>query len=101
MQSQRRASQRGQIILMSTLSLTVVFGMVGIAVEVGWAMYIRTLAQSAADAAALGAASQALSTIGQTAQAVCGVSVRCQAGAGTELPASFTQAYRLTVSQAQ
>jgi len=76
--SRRFTSRKGQVLLMSTLSLTLLFGVVGLAVEVGWAMYIRTLAQSAADAAALGAASQALSTIGQTAGATCGVTVRCQ-----------------------
>ena len=69
----------GQTLLMSTLALTVLFGIVGVALELGWGMYIRTLAQSAADAAALGSASQALSTIGQNASAsVCGVSVTCQ-----------------------
>ncbi len=75
---QKIRRQKGQVLLMSTLSLTLLFGMVGLAVEVGWAMYVRALAQSAADAAALGAASQALTTLGQTAEAVCGVSVRCQ-----------------------
>lgn len=73
-----RRTQGGQTLLMSTLSLTLLFGIVGVALEVGWAMYIRTLAQSAADSAALGAASQALSTIGQSAASVCGVSVTCQ-----------------------
>jgi Flp pilus assembly protein TadG len=71
---------------MSTLSLTLIFAIVGLAVEVGWAMYIRTLAQSASDAAALGAASQALSTLGQTAKPVCSVSVYCQSM--TNCPAS-------------
>ncbi len=81
-----RSGQRGQVLMMSTLSLTMLFGMVGVAVEVGWAMYIRSLAQAAADSAALGAASQALSTLGQTAQALCGISVRCQTM--TNCPAS-------------
>ena len=63
---------------MSTLLLTVLFGMVGLAVELGWAMYVRTMAQSATDAAALGSAAQALNTLGQGASAVCGVSVSCQ-----------------------
>ena len=67
-----RRRQQGQVLLMNTLALTLLFGVVGLAVEVGWAMYLRSVGQSATDAAALGAASQALSTIGQTAQAEIG-----------------------------
>jgi len=45
---------------MMTLSIAVIFGMLGLAVDLGWAYYRQQTAQSAADAAALAAARAAL-----------------------------------------
>ena len=48
--------ESGQALLMVTLSLTVIFGMLGLAVDLGWAYYRQQAAQAAADAAAQAAA---------------------------------------------
>ena len=71
-------SRKGQALVMASLSLTMVLGMVGLVVDLGFGRYTRRVAQSAADAAALAAASQALSSAGQTGTPVCGGNVHCQ-----------------------
>src|SRR5262249_43821122 len=50
-------SQRtsGQSLLLATVSLSVIFGMIGLTVDLGWAYYRREAAQAAADAAVLAA----------------------------------------------
>ncbi len=61
------------------LSLTMVFGVLGLAVDVGWGYFKRQAAQTAADAAALSAASYA-SNNGLTCGAggvVCGAATPC------------------------
>ncbi len=74
----QRRSSRGQALLLTVLSLSVVFGMLGLAVDVGWGYYTQRLAQSAADAAALAAVSKALQDIGQTSTPLCAHNVTCQ-----------------------
>ncbi len=54
--------RRGQAGLFIVLNLTLVFGTLGLAVDVGWGYYTRQSAQSAADAAAMAAISYASST---------------------------------------
>lgn len=83
---QHRAKKKGQALVMATLSLTMALGMIGLVVDLGFGRYTRRVAQSAADAAALAAASQALTSAGQTASLQCGANVRCQSA--TSCPSS-------------
>lgn len=52
--------QRGQALLMVTLALFAMFGLIGLAVDLGWAFFTKKAARAAADAAALAAAEQAI-----------------------------------------
>src|SRR5579872_7088545 len=45
----------GQVVILATLSLFLMFGVLGLAVDLGYAMYKKEQAQAAADAAAMGA----------------------------------------------
>jgi len=54
--------RRGQAGLFIVLNLTIIFGTLGFAVDLGWAYYTRQSAQAAADAAAMAAASWASSS---------------------------------------
>lgn len=67
-----RRRQRGQALVMVTLSLLVMLGMAGLVVDLGWAYFRREAAQSAAEAAAIAAAQSAF-------QATGGGSVTCGA----------------------
>jgi len=70
-------SQRGQALILITLSAILLFAVVGLAVDIGWAHFRQDAAQAAADAAALAGAqfAQAVSS-----SPVCGTSgVVCQA----------------------
>jgi hypothetical protein len=55
-----RPGEQGQATIMVTLSLLAMCGLMGLAVDLGWAFYVRRSAQAAADAAALGATRAAL-----------------------------------------
>jgi Flp pilus assembly protein TadG len=70
-------SRRGHALVLATMSLFVMFGVVGLAVDLGWGYFRRQVAQTAADAASLAAAvvaNKAAATI------VCGQNrVVCQA----------------------
>jgi Flp pilus assembly protein TadG len=67
---------------MATLSLFMLFGIMGLAVDLGWSYYRRQVAQTAADSAALAAAVVAENSSG-TDNIVCGAnSVLCQAQTG-------------------
>jgi hypothetical protein len=55
-------SRTGQAGLFVVFNLTIVFGSLGLAVDVGWAYYTRQSAQAAADAAAMAAVSWASSS---------------------------------------
>ena len=54
------ARRSGQVLVMVTLVLLVMFGMIGLVVDLGWSYYVRKSAQAAADAAALAAVSRAM-----------------------------------------
>lgn len=69
---------------MMTLAVTLIMGMLGLVVDLGWAYYRQQAAQAAADAAALAAARAALSSA--PSGPVCNSSVWC--GAATQCPAS-------------
>jgi Flp pilus assembly protein TadG len=69
--------ERGQVVLMTALSLVALFGMLALAVDVGWAYFTRKSAQRAADAASMAAAIQVLSNVGNNTP-VCGTNVTCQ-----------------------
>ncbi len=53
--SNRRTRTRGQVIIMVTLALIAMFGIMGLAVDVGWSFFVRKRAQGAADSAAMAA----------------------------------------------
>ncbi|HZT29910.1 MAG TPA: pilus assembly protein TadG-related protein [Bryobacteraceae bacterium] len=72
-----RHSERGQAVILFTLSVIVMFGVLGLVVDIGWAYFRKQAAQAAADAAALAAVREAVQWApwGQT----CGVAgVACQ-----------------------
>jgi hypothetical protein len=72
-------SRRGQAGLFVVLNLTLLFGTLGLAVDVGWAYFRRNAAQTAADAAAIAAASYAR-TAGYTCGSggvICGSATAC------------------------
>jgi len=73
---------------MMTLSLTVILGMLGLVVDLGWAYYRQQVAQAAADAAAIAAVRAAVTSASPNAP-VCGGSggaVWC--GAATNCPST-------------
>ncbi len=53
---------RGSILLLVTLALIPMFAVLGLAVDLGWAFYVKREAQAAADTAALAAAKAAMDT---------------------------------------
>jgi Flp pilus assembly protein TadG len=67
--------RRGQALLTATLTFTVICGMLGLAVDLGWDYFQRQSAQSAADAAAQAGAAAAIAS----GNIACGTSVVCQA----------------------
>jgi hypothetical protein len=73
----RRAGERGGALVLVTLSLLAMCGIMGLAVDLGWSYFVRKSAQSAADAAALTAARNALKTVGQVAAFNCAANVDC------------------------
>jgi Flp pilus assembly protein TadG len=72
---------------MTTLAVIGLFGVVALAVDVGWAYYMRKTAQRAADAASMAAAIQVLSNVGN-ATISCGSNVTCQSA--TVCPTTIT-----------
>jgi hypothetical protein len=70
--------RRGQALIMTTLCLIPMFGLVGLAVDLGWMEFIKKSAQSAADAAAMASLLQFQSTLYST-DFTCGINgVICQ-----------------------
>jgi hypothetical protein len=84
---------------MMTLSLTVILGMLGLAVDLGWAYYRQQAAQSAADAAAIAAVRAAVTSDPSgpaCANAVwCGAATNCPATAPSSPSSSFDNACML------
>jgi hypothetical protein len=58
-------NRRGQVIVMVTLVLIAMCGVLGLAVDLGWAYFVKKSAQAAVDAAALAAANNAFEIVGQ------------------------------------
>src|SRR5512146_3003037 len=56
--SERRNSSGGQALILVTLGLLAMCGMMGLAVDTGWSFFVHKQAQTAADAAALGAVAE-------------------------------------------
>jgi hypothetical protein len=72
---------------MTTLGVIALFGVLALAVDIGWSYYLRKCAQSAADAASMAGAIQVLSNVGN-AMPTCGSNVTCQDA--TACPTSIT-----------
>jgi Flp pilus assembly protein TadG len=73
---ERRRSNRGQAAIMVTLGTMMLFGLLGLTVDVGYGYYLKQVAQAAADSAAVAAAVAANSAGG-----VCnGTTVVCSSG---------------------
>jgi hypothetical protein len=73
----QRASERGQTSIMLALAITAMLGILGLAVDIGWAYFKKQTAQSAAEAAALAAVQAALQSGGANVACVS-PSVVCQ-----------------------
>ena len=58
--------RRGQALLSVTFALIAMCGLLGLAVDLGWAYFVKKSAQSSADAAALSAAYYGIGQVGQT-----------------------------------
>jgi Flp pilus assembly protein TadG len=72
-------SRKGQTLVLATLSLFMLFGIMGLAVDLGWSYYRKQVAQTAADSAALAAVVVAENSTGNNT-IVCGANnVLCQA----------------------
>lgn len=72
--------RHGQVLVMVTLAMFVLFGMLGMVVDLGWSYFVRKSAQSAADAAALAAVQAAMDLTGGSKSATdytCGLTVAC------------------------
>lgn len=76
----------GQALIMVTLALFAMCGLMGLAVDFGWAFFVKRAAQRAADTAALAAAREALRSVGQGGVFACGTGLTCQAA--TACPAN-------------
>src|ERR1051325_11384987 len=73
----KKRRERGQILLMTTMSLMALIGLLALVVDIGWAYFQRKSAQKAADAASLAGAYQALFNV-QSGTPQCGTNVPCQ-----------------------
>src|SRR5580700_1222485 len=91
-------SRRGQALVMMVMSLTVILGMMSLAVDLGWGYVQRESAQSAADAAAAAvvkaaltnsASSQACGTSGVWCGTPAGTATNCPATAPVSASTSF------------
>src|SRR5436190_9979164 len=58
--NRRRRTSGGQALVLVTLGLMAMFGMMGLAVDLGWSFFVEKQAQAAADFAAMGAVQEAL-----------------------------------------
>jgi uncharacterized membrane protein len=69
-----RVGERGQPIVLFTLTLPVMLGMLGLVVDLGWAYFRKEACKTAADSAAMAAAVAAYGSANLT----CGSGVACQ-----------------------
>lgn len=75
-----RDSRAGQILILSAMSIFLLFGVMGLAVDLGYAFYVKQSAQSAADAAAVAAVNYAYKSGHYTCGSngvVCGTALSC------------------------
>jgi hypothetical protein len=76
----KRNPRAGQILVLSGLSIFLLFGVMGLAVDLGYAFYVKQTAQAAADAAAMGAVNYAYRSGHYTCGShgvVCGTALSC------------------------
>src|SRR5215471_10390680 len=78
----RGSLERGQALLLFTIVITVILSFLALVVDVGWAYYVGKKAQTAADAAALAAVTQAARQIGADGAVQCGGGIACQSSGG-------------------
>jgi len=88
MSLQRTRGRGGQALIMVTLSLMFLFSVMGLAVDLGWCYYLKSRVQTAADAAATGAAVWAYNNF-DTCSSGCGTTYTC---AGVTPPTNSLQA---------
>lgn len=74
-------TRKGQVVVMLTFSLVAMIGIMALAVDVGWAYFLKRSAQKAADAAALAAAYRVFASAGEDLEIKCGADVICQEAA--------------------
>ena len=86
-----RGKNRGQTLVMFTLGSTLLFGTLGLVVDVGWAFFRREAAQTAADAAASAAAAAAYLSAGGGSINCSVTNVACYA-TEHECPSTLTTA---------
>jgi Putative Flp pilus-assembly TadE/G-like len=79
----------GQALIFATLTLTVMFGTLGLATDLGWNYFLKARVQTAADAAASAAAVFAAGNSDTCSTVTCGVAYTC---AGTTPPTTSLQA---------
>lgn len=81
-----RDSRAGQILVLSAMSIFLLFGVMGLAVDLGYAFYVKQTAQSAADAAAVAAVNYAYKSGHYTCGSngvVCGTALSCPSTIGS------------------
>ena len=89
---------------MMTLSVTLILGMLGLAVDVGWAYYRQQAAQAAADAAAMAAVRAAVAAAApggpacSTTGVYCGAATNCPSTAPASPSTSFDNACMLAAA---
>src|SRR5260370_279748 len=76
----RSNPRRGQTILLFSMSTVVMFGMLGLVVDLGWGYFRKQAAQAAAQSAAIAAVAAAVEGAGTTA-GCSSINVVCQAEA--------------------
>lgn len=85
-----RNKRRGQALVMVSLALIAMFGLIGLAVDFGWAFFVEKAAQSAADSAALAAVKKAFDDASVLTDYNCGGSVAACATPPVPCPSTGT-----------
>ncbi len=86
----RGTRQKGQVIVLVTLSLFAMCGLMALAIDLGWSYFVKQAAQGAADAAAVSAAAAGLALSPGTPPYTCGntaTTLTCTNGAITSCSA--------------
>ncbi|MGH9722179.1 MAG: pilus assembly protein TadG-related protein [Bryobacteraceae bacterium] len=90
-------SERGQALLLFALFLPVMLGMLALVIDAGWSYFVKKTAQTAADAAAMAAAADALQRIGSEDSApceklTCQTAVPCPASGNLQIGCAYASA---------